>query len=207
MPDLSKDEARDLLKRANEQAIHFAEQAAHEPIEETYLGSAEEPETPLPDPRADEIERRLKAIEERNVQLVRDNAELTAKLAKKHAGLNELVQESSEMLAYRARYAFYDRIRKDQDAYEPFATGVVIQLMSHEEPARNFPVPVSVNGRLWKLPRGEPLVVPVEVIEVLDNARVNTVIKEIDDNGNPHIVKRDYLSYPYTILDIGRQAA
>ena len=179
-----------------------------EPVTETYLGGREE--EPEQDSRVIDA---LKRLEERQMQqdariaeLVRENAAMAAKLHKRHSGLNELVNAVNSADAAQARGAFYNSIRIRQNRPEPFTTECVILLHTHEDPARNRPVPVGINGRVWNLPRGQECVVPVEVIAVLDDARVVSYVKEVDDDGNPQVRRLEYLSYPYTLLDAGSMA-
>lgn len=45
--------------------------------------------------------------------------------------------------------------------------------VSREEDGKDA-VPVGINGYVWQIPRGKPVIVPEEVVEVLKNATMTT---------------------------------
>jgi hypothetical protein len=79
----------------------------------------------------------------------------------------------------------------------------VVQIMLHSDPsnlASNYDVNVSINGKTWTLPRGVPVEVPVEVVEVLVHAEVQGVQRIVDAEGYPHAQRITYQRFPFTII-------
>lgn len=74
---------------------------------------------------------------------------------------------------------------------------IIIQVS--DDPAKNYPVMVGVNGRNWELPRGQVVDVPVEVIEVLSNARVEGTQMHVTPEGDRRVVQVNQLRFPFTI--------
>ena len=72
---------------------------------------------------------------------------------------------------------------------------VKINIHQTDEPGGQDPVKVSVNGKAMLIPRGEDVLVPVEYVEVLRNAKQSVPIQ--DRNG--HITGyNDVLSYKFS---------
>jgi len=132
--------------------------------------------------------------QERLVEQVNANREMVEKLSRDGHGLNRIAGEALEAEQNRFQEARYEAIR-NKGGY------VTIQIHTHEDPNRNHPVPVGVDGDKILIARGIPTTISVKHLEVLDRARVTTHVKEVDGAGNPLLRKYDYLQYPYTILD------
>lgn len=131
----------------------------------------------------------------RNTALRRElasNQELVAKLmGGGKTDLDRIAWECNEKRKRDARRALYQAVRD-----EP----VTIVLNTHEDPNRNFPLHVSLNGEVHEIPRGTPYTLPGRFLEVLDEARVLSSAREVNDSGNPVTKLYDYLSYPYAIV-------
>ena len=109
--------------------------------------------------------------------------------------LNAMATAAVEKNRNEARDKFYRSVR---------GRPVTIQIHTHEDPRRNFPVFVALNGVEHEIPRGVPYTLPGEYLAVLDNARFMSVVKEVDDlTGEPVMRTYDHLSYPYVVLSHG----
>lgn len=171
------------------------------PPEETYLG--DDPETvEAREAAADKAEERAldqassardRELEELRAQLAEVTAEVKRMAAEGH-GVERMAASAIEDVRRQQRENLYRALIEAGDK-------VTIQLHTHEDPARNGKVPVSVNGTTWELARGRPVEVPVCVLAVLDNCRVKNWSPEVDENGEKRMVEHDYLMYPYTMLD------
>ena len=75
------------------------------------------------------------------------------------------------------------------------------KILIHEsqDPNAVNPVFVGVNGIGYTINRGEEVDVPVGVVESLNNAR-ETLYDRVIENGHEHLVPREALSYPFSIL-------
>lgn len=135
-------------------------------------------------------ERRIMLLEEQ----LRENNDLIKKLAKDQGGYSRIAAEVTAMGAEEERRRIYERITSNGG----FCT---ISIHSHEDPAQNFPVDVGVNGTHYRIPRGQQTVVPVAVLEVLDHARLEAWVREVDESGNPRLVRHERMSYPYSLID------
>ena len=139
-------------------------------------------------------ERRIQLLEDQ----LRENQALIQKLAKDRGGYTTVGPEVAALAQEEARRKVYKRITENGG----FCT---ISVHTHEDAAQNFPVDVGVNGRQYRLPRGQQIVVPVAVIEVLDHARIDSWVREVDAQGNPQLVRHERMSYPYSLLDYSGQ--
>lgn len=85
-------------------------------------------------------------------------------------------------------------------------TAKIILLEDPKPGASNYPAFVSVNGAAYTIPRGVPVIVPLNVVEVLQNAVVNQRRQTMVSTGNGREEFRESTvkvpSYPYQILDI-----
>lgn len=77
---------------------------------------------------------------------------------------------------------------------------VIIQIHAHDDPRRNYPIHVNLNGKFYNIPRGKPFEIEGEFLEVLDHAYVDHITREVDELGTPHLVHYDLFSYPYTVI-------
>ena len=82
-----------------------------------------------------------------------------------------------------------------------------IRLLEDPKPgASNYPAFVSVNGAAYTIPRGVDVIVPLNIIEVLQNAVVNQRRQTMVSTGNGREEFRETTvkvpSYPFQILDI-----
>jgi hypothetical protein len=139
-------------------------------------------------------ERRILLLEEQ----LRANNELVQKLAKDQGGYSRIAAEVTALNAEQERRRIYARITANGGM-------CTISVHSHEDPAQNYPVDVGVNGRHYRIPRGVQTIVPVEVLEVLDHARLEAWVREVDENGNPRLVRHERMSYPYSLIDYSGQ--
>lgn len=87
------------------------------------------------------------------------------------------------------------------DTELPHGEMVSIQIALEEGPGGRDPVPVGVNGRIQLIPRGQPVQVKREYVEVLKNAEKATYDPLFDANGNPagyNPVPRMVPMYPWS---------
>ncbi len=138
------------------------------------------------------LERRLENLEKLNQQFIANGGANAQKI-------DEALQADSAKRSKDARFAMYKKIR------EEMGNEVVITIQPGSDPARNFDVPVSFNGRVRKLPRGVPVKVTSQELEVLYNAIEDTDIWVRDEDGAAHRIRRRQLSYPFTIHDSALQ--
>jgi hypothetical protein len=76
---------------------------------------------------------------------------------------------------------------------------VKIMIPQQNEAGGKEPVVVGVNGRIARIQRGIPVDVPIEYLEVLQNAQ--KVVYDKDENGapiNPTLV----MTHPFSILSV-----
>jgi hypothetical protein len=173
---------------------------------ETYFSKGVEQEEQELEDQTQRITRELDeqtSASDRRIQLLeeqlRETNDLVKRLADKSPDLDAMVADEMERQREHFNRIRYKRIINN-------GGWCVIQMHTHEEAGRNYPVHVAVNGQVWNLPRGVPVRVPVCVVEALDHAHVDTLIKEVDGEGNPHLRHYDFLYYPYSMLDeTGRQ--
>lgn len=131
-----------------------------------------------------------------------EQTRLVQQIAKDRGGYNMVPRDVQLLEREEQQRRVYDRIK----ANGGFCT---IVIHSHEDPAQNWRVLIGLNGVSRLLPRGEPVVVSVNELEILDHAIVDMWVKEVDPNGNPVLMHHVRLSYPYSLLDYngGRLAA
>lgn len=87
----------------------------------------------------------------------------------------------------------------DENAPAPGYSRIVL----HRDPtpkAKNTPVHLGVNGRLVQVPRGIPVDIPTEMVEILENARSKTLTEVDGANGRPTFVETETISYPYQLI-------
>ena len=126
------------------------------------------------------------------LERLRANEEYVKKLH--GSSLDDIIHQDREKDKERLRRALYDRIRA--------AGGTCrIQLHTTDSPGGNSPVPVNHNGRAFSLPRGVPVEIPVEVLEVLDHATVSHYRPEIQPDGTSMNIPHNFERFPYTAID------
>lgn len=81
-------------------------------------------------------------------------------------------------------------------------SGKKVSIMIHKDhrPHAVDPVPVSINGYQWTIRRGEVVEVPVELIEVLSNAKETHYEQVVDKDHAMSMVPREVLSYPFQVV-------
>lgn len=173
-----------------------------QPLEDLHLGEdptvreeqeflADKAEAFAKDQQSSFLERELAEL---RAELKRTN-DLVKKMAAEGHGVDRIGAVAIEDVRRQEREDLYHALMSTGDGQ------VTIQIHTHEDPARNTPVHVCVNGQVWNIKRGKPIRVPVCVMAVLDNCRVQHFAPEVDANGNRVMVEHDYLHYPYTMLD------
>lgn len=120
-----------------------------------------------------------------------ENQALVHRLLGEGKPLDMMAVETRERMREEARRKLYAQVAGRK---------VIILLQTHEDAKRNHPVHVALNGKWYNIPRGKPFEIEGEFLEVLDHARVLTIVREVDDLGNPTTKLYDYFSYPYQIL-------
>lgn len=78
---------------------------------------------------------------------------------------------------------------------------VVITLQPGQTQALSQPVLVGANGKFRKIPRGVPVEVTTQEFECLLNARIESKVRQTDENGNQVVHEIDRHSYPFVIHD------
>lgn len=81
------------------------------------------------------------------------------------------------------------------------------RIIIHRDPTpghKNTPIHTSVNGRIFQVPRGLEVDVPLPIVEALKNAvTIVTRRKTDDDNGKPGaFVDEPQMSYPFQVLQV-----
>lgn len=76
---------------------------------------------------------------------------------------------------------------------------VKIIIQTSDNPSMNFPVFVGVNGQNWELPRGQVVEVPVAVVEVLANAKIEGLQKLVTPDGEVSTMPVKYSRFPFTL--------
>ena len=167
--------------------------------EQVYLGGDPEEEEAREE-EADKIEEvRLNdetAVSRQEYNDLLERLRANEEYVKKMHGssLDEIIQQDREADKTRLRRALYDRIRS--------AGGTCrIQLHTTDQPGGNAAVDVSHNGRSFKIPRGEPVEIPVEVLEILDHATISHYRPEIQPDGTSMNVPHNFDRFPYTAID------
>lgn len=144
-------------------------------------------------------ERRLAKMEAAIERLEKLNSQFIAHGGPNAQRLEETLRQDHALRAKQTRFAMFKKIR------EEMGNEVVITIQPGPDPARNWDVPVSYNGNVRKLPRGVPVKVSSQELEVLFNAIEDTDIWVRDESGVPQQIKRHHLSYPFTIHDTALQ--
>jgi hypothetical protein len=71
------------------------------------------------------------------------------------------------------------------------------------EMGSTLPIPVAVNNYVCRIPRDVTVDIPIEVMEALNNSKTPVRVKDpkggVDQQGNPKLVWRDVLSYPFQV--------
>lgn len=93
-------------------------------------------------------------------------------------------------------------VSKLNDGKADQAGYVTIVIAKADKKAGSEPVPVSVQGVQYTIPRGIPIGVPPSVVEVLKNA-VRTIYEQPDDGGD--MIEEDVQSYPFQVLNDPRK--
>lgn len=76
---------------------------------------------------------------------------------------------------------------------------VKIVIATSDNPGLNVPVMVGLNGQNWELPRGQAVEVPVQLVEILSNARVEGTQMLVTPDGDRSTVRVNQLRFPFTI--------
>ena len=120
-------------------------------------------------------------LEELRQQIAEQN-EVIAKLSRQGLAAEE-VAAGVDSWAYhkRRRREVYDMVRKLRGANGKLR----IFVQQNNDPDQNAPIPVT-NGRVQMMvPRGLPVEVPVDLVEVLDNAELVETQREVLVDGTP----------------------
>lgn len=140
----------------------------------------------------------LKAEGEKLTEMRRQieaDADLVRRFMAEGRPLNAMVTAAAEKNRNDARVKFYESIK---------GVPITIQIHTHEDPRRNFPVFVALNGVSHDIPRGVPYTLPGEFLAVLDEARFVTAVKEVDEATGEAVMRvYDHLSYPYVVISQG----
>ena len=64
------------------------------------------------------------------------------------------------------------------------------------------PVPVSLNGTQYTIRRGEEVIVPIEIVEVLNNATEVHYEQIHHNDGSATLAPREAPAYPFQILGV-----
>ena len=198
-------ELRDRIQRSHEENAAFVRSLPPD----TYVGKSpaqiEEQEY-----HADKAEERARNDEtpvsraeyKRLQEQLAEQTRLVQQIAKDRGGYNMVPRDVQLLEREMQQREIYGRIVQNGGK-------CTVVIHSHEDPAQNYRVPIGVNGIMRQLPRGEPIVISVAELEVLDHALVDLWVKEVDASGTPQLVHHVRLSYPYSLLDYsgGRLAA
>ncbi len=107
--------------------------------------------------------------------------------------------ENIDVMAMQTRWRQREEARRR--VYKMVAgKRVVIQLHLNEDPRKNYPVHLNLNGKFYDVPRGVPFELEGEFLEVLDHAYVTHITREVNESGNPYTKILDYYTYPYEVL-------
>lgn len=191
------------VERLRQQTAEYLEK---NPIPDEYVGKSPaqiEERDALADARAD------RAANTQTVEMRREIALLREELAENQATLKKMAQEKGGYSAATEAIVRMEAAKERQDIYRRIRDNggfCTIVIHTHEDPAQNWDVDVSVNEMGLKIKRGVQTVVPASFVEVLDHAKVDAWVKEIDEQGNPRHVRHERLSYPYTLIDYNGRA-
>lgn len=82
------------------------------------------------------------------------------------------------------------------------------RILVHRDPSpghSNSPIPVGLNGRTFFVPRGVEVVIPLEYVDVLADAK-STILRQKKepsrDEPYGQVVEEDILSYPFQVLAV-----
>lgn len=131
---------------------------------------------------------------ERILSELRQTQELTHKVAKAQGSFEEVLSDQREYDERQARYQLYRAIKEHGGM-------VLIQIHTSDEAGGTAPVDVNLAGRKWELPRGVPISVPVEVMAILDEAKVDHWRPELLPDGSAVQTRHKFLRFPYVRLD------
>jgi hypothetical protein len=149
----------------------------------------------------DEMRQALAELRRANADALAREERMRAELAENQAIVQRMLNEgnSLDLVAIEAKRRNREAARR---RIYKFVEGkkVVIQLHTQEDPRKNYPVHVNVNGNYHNIPRGRPYEIGGEFLEALDHAYVDHITKEVDESGNPRLVHYDLFSYPYQVL-------
>lgn len=129
-------------------------------------------------------------------KLIENDLDLVHKALSKGEPLNAMVNDSRELTRKESLFKYWAGMRGKR---------VTIQLHTNEDPKRNFPVFVALNGKTppgysQGIPRGIPVTIPGEFLEVLDLALHEGSEPIVDDDGNSVRKPFYHLSYPYIVI-------
>lgn len=75
---------------------------------------------------------------------------------------------------------------------------VKLKIMKSNDKHEVDPVPVSINGHQWTIRRNEEVIVPVEVVEVLEHATETQFEHVLNADHSSTLIPRDVQSYPFS---------
>jgi hypothetical protein len=95
--------------------------------------------------------------------------------------------------------------RKAKDRFYRKLLGRTIRLTIHptDDPNKNFDVSLCLNGQVVRLPRGKVVEAPGWVVPLLDECTVDTIVKTLNERGQPEAKRLFFQMYPYQIVDAG----
>lgn len=166
-------------------------------LPEVYPG--EKPETT--EERDYKLDKAENQEEQLTASMIRELlAERDAQIEKQNLIISELVAKVGALVVPKSA-------EKDTQDYLDAQTrkllkerkSVHIIIQRSDNPNLNYPVFVGVNGRNWEIPRGKPVEVPVEVVEVLSHARVDGTQQLVTPEGDVDVVPVNHVRFPFTI--------
>ena len=180
------------------------------PITEVYPGRSPERQEKL-DHEAEEAAAKAADSETANDRI--RIARLEQQLAESNALLTKLLQSNGlniqAIAAGAAAVNRADQIRHLFHAIRKSGQLPIVQVNMHENPAQNTPVKINIDGKVWEIPRGRAVRVPVEVWAVLDAARIEGTRFRTARTPNAGVVTPDgftreepysYHRFPYALL-------
>jgi len=82
-------------------------------------------------------------------------------------------------------------------------SGKKAEIIIHKDSNKHAidPVPIGLNGTMYTIRRGQKVVVPIEVVWVLEQA-VETRYEQVMDERDKSVqlIPRDVMSYPFSVL-------
>ena len=169
-------------------------------VEEERNAIADKAAALLEDSKSTVLERRVLLLEEE----LRIQAEMVSKMMKGAGAqsIEEVVDNALDDAEDRDWSRWCSRVRDaaERAGLKRNQAHVVIQIHSTGDVAKDFPVPVVLNGAKYVIPRGKAFRVPIGVCEILGQAKVRLAVPRVDDKGNVYdeIVSRH--QFPFTVV-------